>query len=202
MSHGPSQREIEDGDPNHRIETAVMLLPTPLASDGEKGGPNQRGGAGDLRLSSAVQPERLLPTPTVVDRGAGKTVQAWDQWTAEMQARHGNGNGHGPSLAIEALRMLPTPMTGSGGGGIRSEEALASGQRQVTLNDLPRLLPTPTATDSKASGGSTPADVTLTDAIVRTSLGAHTNPRFADGKPPSDGPRPRQLILDGQDNPD
>lgn len=33
---------------------ATALLPTPLASDGEKGGPNQRGGSGDLRLSSAV----------------------------------------------------------------------------------------------------------------------------------------------------
>lgn len=34
--------------------TTATLLPTPLASDGEKGGPNQRGGSGDLRLSSAV----------------------------------------------------------------------------------------------------------------------------------------------------
>lgn len=36
-------------------------LPTPLATDGANGGPNQRGSKGDLRLSSAVQ----LPTPTV-----------------------------------------------------------------------------------------------------------------------------------------
>jgi len=26
-----------------------------------------------------------------------------------MQAKHGNGNGHGKSLAIETLRLLPTP---------------------------------------------------------------------------------------------
>lgn len=44
--------------------------------------------------------------------GEGKTVQAWDEWTAKMQARHGNGNGHGASLAIEAQRLLPTPMVG------------------------------------------------------------------------------------------
>jgi hypothetical protein len=25
------------------------------------------------------------------------------------QAKHGNGNGHGASLSIEALRLLPTP---------------------------------------------------------------------------------------------
>lgn len=38
----------------------VHLLPTPRASDGTKGGPNQRGSSGDLMLPSAVQ---LLPTP-------------------------------------------------------------------------------------------------------------------------------------------
>jgi DNA (cytosine-5)-methyltransferase 1 len=46
----------------------------------------------------------LLPTPAVNDMGAGKTVEDWDAWTARMKAEHGNGNGHGKSLAIEALR--------------------------------------------------------------------------------------------------
>ena len=46
----------------------------------------------------------LLPTPAVNDMGAGKTVEQWDEWTAKMQAAHGNGNGHGNSLAIEAIR--------------------------------------------------------------------------------------------------
>ena len=56
-------------------------------------------------------PVTLLPTPAVNDMGAGKTVDAWDAWTSAMQARHGNGNGHGASLSIEALRLLPTPLT-------------------------------------------------------------------------------------------
>lgn len=43
--------------------------------------------------------------------GEGKTVERWDEWTATMQAKHGNGNGHGKSLAIEAQRLLPTPRT-------------------------------------------------------------------------------------------
>ena len=47
----------------------------------------------------------MLPTPAVNDMGAGKTVEAWDAWTATMQAKHGNGNGHGKSLAIEAARL-------------------------------------------------------------------------------------------------
>lgn len=42
------------------LATAVKMWPTPLATDGANGGPNQRGGKGDLRLSSAVH---RLPTP-------------------------------------------------------------------------------------------------------------------------------------------
>jgi DNA (cytosine-5)-methyltransferase 1 len=79
------------------------LLPTPRATDGTNGGPNQRGSSGDLMLPSAVH---LLPTPAVNDMGAGKTVEAWDEWTARMKAKHGNGNGHGSSLAIEAQRAV------------------------------------------------------------------------------------------------
>ena len=43
---------------------AQRLLPTPRATDGTKGGPNQRGSSGDLMLPSAIQPANLLPTPT------------------------------------------------------------------------------------------------------------------------------------------
>jgi hypothetical protein len=41
------------------------LLPTPRATDGTKGGPNQRGSKGDLMLPSAVA--QLLPAPTSSD---------------------------------------------------------------------------------------------------------------------------------------
>lgn len=53
----------------------------------------------------------LLPTPAVNDMGTAYTPQQWDEWTARMRAEHGNGNGHGKSLAIEAQRLLPTPNT-------------------------------------------------------------------------------------------
>lgn len=36
----------------------LTLLPTPRATDGTKGGPNQRGSSGDLMLPSAVMPDR------------------------------------------------------------------------------------------------------------------------------------------------
>jgi DNA (cytosine-5)-methyltransferase 1 len=40
--------------------------------------------------------------------------ETWDEWTAKMKAAHGNGNGHGKSLAIEAQRLLPTPRSQHG----------------------------------------------------------------------------------------
>jgi DNA (cytosine-5)-methyltransferase 1 len=40
------------------LDDAAALLPTPRATDGTKGGPNQHGSSGDLMLPSAVQPGR------------------------------------------------------------------------------------------------------------------------------------------------
>lgn len=87
---------------------APALLPTPTSSDTNGAGAH---GDGGLDLRTALT---LLPTPAVNDMGEGKTVDAWDEWTATMQARHGNGNGHGKSLSIEAQRLLPTPRAGDG----------------------------------------------------------------------------------------
>jgi DNA (cytosine-5)-methyltransferase 1 len=64
----------------------------------------------------------LLPTPAVNDMGEGKTVERWDEWTADMQAKHGNGNGHGKSLAIEAQRLLPTPTSANAADGADLDE--------------------------------------------------------------------------------
>lgn len=73
--------------------------------------------------------------------------------------------------------LLPTPtVSDTNGPGTH-------GDGGADLRTAVSLLPTPTAMDAKASGGSTPSDVTLTDAVVRTSLGATTNPRFDGGKP-------------------
>ncbi len=46
------------------------LLPTPRATDGTKGGPNQRGSSGDLMLPSAVQQQRFGTYQAAVDRWA------------------------------------------------------------------------------------------------------------------------------------
>jgi DNA (cytosine-5)-methyltransferase 1 len=41
--------------------------------------------------------------------GAKKTPEEWDEWTTGMRERHCNGNGHGPSLSVEAQRLMGTP---------------------------------------------------------------------------------------------
>jgi DNA (cytosine-5)-methyltransferase 1 len=74
----------------------VSTLPTPTSRDWK--GHNQRGD--DTCLTGA-----LLPTPAVNDMGRGKTPEDWDAWTDKMKAAHGNGNGHGKSLEIEAARI-------------------------------------------------------------------------------------------------
>jgi hypothetical protein len=72
------------------------------------------------------------------------------------------------------------------------------GGRPRPLSDEPlsrvvNLLPTPTAMDSGGSGGSSPTNVTLTDAVVRTDLGRRPNPRH--WKPlGEDQPAPADLL--------
>lgn len=84
-------------------DVTAHLLPTPTVSDarGTSQGFEDRRQGGPT-LNGAVL---LLPTPAVNDMGEGKTPEVWDEWTAKMQTKHGNGNGHGKSLAIEAARL-------------------------------------------------------------------------------------------------
>lgn len=94
-----------------------------------------------------------LPTPVVNDMGEGKTVEWWDAWTRAQQLKHGNGNGHGPSLAVEAQRLLPTPeakLSDSGPDYARSNRD-GSGGDDLTTTVFKQLLPTPTARDHKGA---------------------------------------------------
>jgi hypothetical protein len=133
-------------------QLAPQLLPTPKATDGTKGGPNQRGSSGDLTLPSAVV---LLPTPTASER---------DRTPEEAARRHlpgranGRNGGASPDLSSVAA-LLPTPTVGNvtGGnatrGGSRSNEYLLPGLARAAAEGA--LLPTPTAMDSRGSRQST-----------------------------------------------
>ena len=99
------------------------LMPTPRATDGTKGGPNQRGSSGDLMLPSAVT---LLPTPTAQDAAAsgGSTPSDVTLTDATVRTRMGT---------IPNERLLPTPAVADMQGGrkhrsgARSDELLLNG---------------------------------------------------------------------------
>ncbi|WP_430788202.1 hypothetical protein [Actinoplanes sp. G11-F43] len=70
----PTPRASDTGTPGRRAGegfrpplSQVLLLPTPRATDGEKGCPGQRGSHGDLTLPSAAVRVRMLPTPRASD---------------------------------------------------------------------------------------------------------------------------------------
>jgi hypothetical protein len=86
------------------------LLPTPRATDGTKGGPNQRGSSGDLMLPSAVQ---LLPTPSASNPQDGEAFETWEARRKIAAEKHNNGNGIGMPLTI-AVQLLPTPSRTTG----------------------------------------------------------------------------------------
>ena len=63
-SQHPDKRKAGGHGPTLADEIE-FLLPTPRATDGSNGGPNQRGRRGDLAMPSVVHsPDFLLPTPT------------------------------------------------------------------------------------------------------------------------------------------
>ena len=137
-------------------------LPTPSANDttgAEDQAQRKIRGAGGPMLRDLPT---LLPTPAVNDMGRGKTPEDWDAWTAKMQAAHGNGNGHGKSLEIEAQRLLPTPRSTDGTDApanlTPSVQAICDGSagRTPRLSEMAvgNLLPTPTS--QAAKHGETP----------------------------------------------
>lgn len=166
----------------------------------------------------------LLPTPAVNDMGRAHTPDEWDEWTARMRTEHGNGNGHGKSLHVEALRLLPTPTVseangagehGTGGADLRTVVSLlptpqamdtagAMADRRSTsgygpaLRDITALLPTPRATDGTKGGpnqrGSS-GDLMLPSAVMLLPT-----PSVADvegGRKSRSGTRSDELLLNG-----
>jgi len=131
------------------------LLPTPRATGGTKGGPNQRGSSGDLMLPSAVM--SLLPTPTAADG---------DRTSLDYE----RGN---PTL-LGAL--LPTPNASRVGNRIDTQ---VSGDGREKPNKLGwavgALLPTPQATDGQGGPRAVPGK--------RTSNGPDHGPRLRDVAP-------------------
>ena len=140
------------------------MYPTPNATDGSHGGLNQKGGKGDLRLSSAVH---MWPTPTKADGSGGPGnsgrsggVNLRTAVSIPTPTVHGNYNRKGASATsgdglATFVKLWPTPRAGNhgsrpngkGGKVLEEEVKIAEGQRARGE----KLLPTPTCNDAKNS---------------------------------------------------
>lgn len=124
------------------VEPASSFLPTPRATDGTKGGPNQRGSKGDLMLPSAVM---LLPTP--------KTTDAKGHSPADAKRNE-------PGLrAVEYLLPTPRAQDEYERSNWKTVERAAKGEAQDTLVRRVRWEwcgPPSSAARAKLIGASTP----------------------------------------------
>lgn len=137
-------------------ESSSSQLPTPTADDRRNA--YGTGASRDYQSLANTAVTELLPTPVVNDMGRGKTVEAWDEWTERLQAKHSNGNGHGKSLEIETLRLLPTPLAHDSRGGKTPEQVQAmrdrTGAGVRNLNEVAVNEPTSAHTRPPSSAGS------------------------------------------------
>jgi len=122
--------------------------------------------------------------------------QAWLQRAGLRESepgRFGWGRPDHSTGETQPLDLLPTPDANLGNGGRqRSPEALARGNHQTNLSDLPRLLPTPTVRDYKGHN-QRHDDTCLTGALLPT-------PSVADatgGHERRGGKRGDELLLKG-----
>lgn len=154
--------------------------------------------SGEIRSVPMVAPElradgALFPTPDASVANDGQGPDTWLARRERIRSSKINGNGMGMPLSI-AVQLLPTPNTMEhlparvgearerqlrrGEGEHASRRSETGNLREDILEVPAALLPTPTAQDSQASGGSGTQHVTLTDAVVRTDLGRRENERL------------------------
>ena len=126
------QRGARDGwaRPANGSGEAIALLPTPRATDGTKGGPNQRGSSGDLMLPSAVV--QLLPTPVAQPSGNSPEVhlrkKPGREVVTDLAIIVENG------LLATGGRLLPTPSVADTQGGRKSRSGERNGE--LLLNGI------------------------------------------------------------------
>lgn len=115
---------------------------TPRATDGAKGGPNQRGSKGDVMLSSASS---MWPTPDASLMNDGEDPAQWQARADRIKEQHKNGNGAGTPLTVAAARWpTPTAQDSEAAGG---KGTIANGNRRPTLNHDAQAWPTPASRD-------------------------------------------------------
>jgi hypothetical protein len=169
-SQHPDKRRAGGHGPTLADQVEHELLPTPRATDGTKGGPNQRGPSGDLMLPSAVM--ELLPTPRAA-RGASGT-----------ETMYVLGGERDDTNRPQGEVLLPTPTarlgddTSRGADPARYKGPQSLNGRRSNLDDCIAAVET---------------------QAPWLSPGEPTSQPSADGNAPPDGWHQAQLSLDGLD---
>ena len=123
---------------------AVGMLPTPRASDGAKGGPNQRGSSGDLMLPSAVMHTRFgdyAPAIARHERLVGRPAPDPTEPAAKPLNRHGNPRVN-PRLSprfVEFMMCLPDGWVTDVPGVTRNEQLALLGNGVVPTQAVAAL---------------------------------------------------------------
>jgi len=162
------------------LPIAVQLLPTPTASEGAKGGPNQKYGSGGATLSGTVP--HLLPTPMVGSSNPAAHGQISGDFRAAMDR------------ALGEISLLPTPNVAMAEGGqtsrsgARKDELLLGGIAAERATDwgpyapaiarwesiLGRPISSPVRFDGK--GGKARLNPSLTEDMMGWPQGWVTDP--------------------------
>ena len=202
-SQHPDKRREGGHGPTLADQVEHQLLPTPRATDGTHGGPNQRGSSGDLMLPSAViglaPPADVASTSmTTGDSAPGLAEATAPTLNSAGPMADGTASRTTPTPPMSAPTLLPTPRASdTGTPGRRATEGFRPPLSQV-------LLPTPRAQDAKHAE---PSQNELTRDLGKdllhvrlarqASSGEPTGSLLPDGNRFSDGRPHVQLSLDG-----
>jgi hypothetical protein len=146
--YAESWEELTQANGRHRLRDAANLLatlPTPTTDDA--GNITRESGA----FQSLTRSVQMLPTPAVNDMGEGKTLEWWDDWAPRQKSSDGRPAPHGRSLAIEALRTLPTPREQHGEPRNQNIYARPADQPQNLENALHGVITAPPSPDGNTS---------------------------------------------------
>lgn len=144
-------------------------FPTPRASDGPHGGPNQRSSKGEYDALPGMV-VNMLPTPIARD---------WKPGTLKLGV---NGR---PLSEVVLLLKTPTANLGRNGAAQHPDIRKGGGTDQPSMMRSPSYFPTPTAADGTGGPGTSPhrkGGMNLRTAVTHLpNGGASTCPPSADG---------------------
>lgn len=139
----------------------AAMLPTPMASDADHGGPNSRDSKGYPKLQAAAM---MWATPNTMDYLPQRSPAALlKQATTARKGRTRPANLR-EQVDPETMRLWPTPTTPNGGRSVAHVEdwrsdrtAYHNGKKvQVDLNAAVKMWPTPRANDAEKRGNIAP----------------------------------------------